>query len=58
MNHHKFQFVLTLQFAAVVGDLGAEKKKNLDILASIAKKRAVLDTQKAVNQHLATEQRR
>lgn len=51
-------FFLALQFAAVVGDLGAEKRKNLDILASIAKKRAVLDTRKAVNQHLATEQRR
>ena len=56
-NFFSFSF-LTLQVAAVVGDLGAEKRKNLDILASIAKKRAVLDTQKAVNQHLATEQRR
>ena len=48
----------TLQVAPVSGDLAAERKKNLDILSSVAKKRAVVDAEKAANQHIAREQKR
>ena len=42
----------------MVGDLAAERRKNLDILSSVVKKRAVLDAEKAANRHTAMEQRR
>ena len=46
------------QVAPVVGDMAAERRKNLDILATLAKKRAVLNTEKAANRHLAMEEKR
>ena len=49
---------LSTQVAPVVGDLAAERKNNLDILASVTKKKAVLDKEKAANQHIAMEQKR
>ena len=49
---------LHVQVAPVVGDLAAERKKNLDILSSVTKKRAVLDAEKAANRQIAMEQRR
>ena len=42
----------------MVGDLAAEKKKNLSILSSMDKKRAVLNKEKAANLHIAAEQKR
>ena len=48
----------SLQVAPVTGDLAAERKKNLDILSSVAKKRAVIDAERAARQHTAREQQR
>ena len=42
----------------MAGNLAAERRKNLDILSSVAKKRAIVDAEKAANQHMAREQRR
>lgn len=47
-----------MQVAPVTGDLAAERKKNLDILSSVAKKRAVIDAERAARQHTAREQQR
>jgi regulator of ribosome biosynthesis len=49
--------VKRVKVAPVVGDLAAERKKNLDILSSVTKKRAVLDAEKAANRQIAMEQR-
>ena len=42
----------------MAGDLDAERKRNLEIISSLAKKQAVLDTEKAANRQMAQEQRR
>lgn len=47
-----------IQFAPVVGDLAAERKKNLEILGKLASKKPVLDVKRAVNTHIASEERR
>ena len=49
---------LSLQFDPVVGSAVSEKQRNLDILSKLSKKRAVLNVSKAVNTHIATEERR
>ena len=49
---------LFLQFAAVVGDLAAERKKNLDILGKLTSRKPVLDVTKATNTHLVAEEKR
>ena len=46
------------QFEPVVGNASTEKARNLDILAKIGKRKGVLDVKKAVNVHIAEEQRR
>ena len=50
---------MTFQFAPVVGDSGAERQKNLDILTKLSKQRekGVLNINKAVNAHLAEEEK-
>lgn len=44
----------------MVGDSGAERQKNLDILAKLSKQKekGVLNVNKAVNTHLAEEEKR
>ena len=42
----------------MAGDLDAERKKNLEILDSVTKRKAILDAEKAANRHMAQEQRR
>ena len=42
----------------MAGDMASERKRNLEILSSVTKKRAILDAEKAANRHTAQEQRR
>ena len=46
-----------IQFAPVVGDSAVEKQRNLDILGKLAVKKPVLNVTKAVNTHIAAEER-
>lgn len=46
-----------VQFAPVVGDAAAERQRNLDILGKLAVKKPVLNVAKAVNTHMAAEER-
>ena len=43
-----------------MGDSGAERQKNLDILTKLSRpeKKRVLDVNKAVNMHIAEEEKR
>ena len=42
-----------------MGDSGAERQKNLDILTKLSRQeRKVLDVNKAVNMHIAEEEKR
>ena len=50
-------YMFALQFAPVVGDLAAEKQKNLDILDKLSSKKPALDVKKATNAYIASEQR-
>lgn len=56
-----FRFQLSLlplfKFEPTVGDLRAEKQRNLDLLGKIGK-RPTLDVKKATNKHLNLEQTR
>ena len=47
-----------VQVGPVAGDLDAERKRNLEILDSVTKRKAILDAEKAANRHMAQEQRR
>ena len=47
-----------VQFAPVVGDLAAEKQRNLDILGKITSKKPILNVTKAVNAHIEGEEKR
>lgn len=46
------------QFKPVVGKLGEERERHLEILKKLSKKSEVLDTTKAVNKFIAAEQER
>ena len=46
-----------MQFAPVVGDLAAERQKNLDILGKLTKNKPVLNVDKAVNTQIVSEQK-
>ena len=38
--------------------MAAERKKNLEILSSVTKRKKILDAEKAANRHMAQEQKR
>lgn len=42
----------------MIADVGEEKARNLGILKKMNKKKEVLDVTKAVNTHMAAEQKR
>ncbi len=47
-----------MQFEPVVGDLSSERARNLDMLVKLEKKKPIIDLNKAVNKHIADEEKR
>ena len=47
-----------MKVGPVAGDMAAERKRNLEILSSMTKRKAILDAEKAAKRHVAQEQRR